>query len=394
MIHVAGTNGKGSTVAFMRAILAAGGLRCHVYTSPHLVRFNERIVLAGDQVTDELLAELLGACEAAAGDLPLTYFEAVTAAAFLAFAREPADVVLLETGLGGRLDATNVVSQPRAAVVTPIGLDHQDWLGETIEEIAYEKAGIIKRGARFVTGPQRPEALKVLERRALAVGADPHIFGQEWNATAEEGRLVYQDEDGLSDLPLPRLLGAHQVDNAALAVAALKAAGLAPQDDLIGLGIGAAEWPARLQRLTKGPLVRIAERHEGDRAELWLDGGHNPHAGRAIARAMADLEERSPRPLVLVCGMQANKDQRGFLQAFEGLTSLVLTVRADKPSALGEKELAAVAREAGLPAEPAGSVAAAVTRAMDEFARSGEGMPRILVCGSLYLAGEVLEENG
>nr|WP_183816667.1 folylpolyglutamate synthase/dihydrofolate synthase family protein [Parvularcula dongshanensis] len=397
VIHVAGTNGKGSVIAYMRAILAAGGLRCHVYTSPHLVRFNERIVVAGQEVSDEAFAETLGACEAAAGDLPLTYFEAVTAAAFLLFEREPADVVLLETGLGGRLDATNVVSAPRACVVTPVAFDHQDWLGETLEEIAYEKAGILKAGARFVTGPQRPEVLAVLESRALAVGANPHVFGQDWTAVSEGGRLVYQDEEGLSDLSLPRLPGAHQVDNAALAVAAVKAAGLAPPDDLLSLGLEAAEWPARLQRLRRGPLVRLAERHVsggGEAAELWLDGGHNPHAGRAVARAMADLEERSPRPLILVAGMQANKDARGYFEPFADLASLVLTVAADKDSAAKPDALAATARSAGLPAEAGGSVAEALVRAMDQAALSGEGMPRILICGSLYLAGEVLEENG
>jgi dihydrofolate synthase/folylpolyglutamate synthase len=393
VIHVAGTNGKGSTIAFMRAILAAGGLRCHVYTSPHLVRFNERIVVAGQEISDERLAEVLGACEAAAGDLPLTYFEAVTAAAFLAFAEEPADVVLLETGLGGRLDATNVVVGPRACVITPIGYDHQAWLGETIPEIAYEKAGILKQGSAFVTGPQRPEALETLKSRALAVGADPHVFGEEWSAVSEGGRLVYQDENGLSDLALPRLPGAHQVDNAALAVAALKAAGLAPQDDLMSLGIEAAEWPARMQRLTKGPLVALAQRHEGEHAELWLDGGHNPHAGRAIARALADFEEKSPKPLILIAGMQNNKDAAGFFEPFADLVSMVYTVASQQSAATPADALAEKVRNAGLPAEAAASVEDALRLAMDETGRSGEGMPRILICGSLYLAGEVLEEN-
>ena len=394
VIHVAGTNGKGSTIAVMRAICAAAGLRCHVYTSPHLVSFNERVVVAGAPIGDTRLSEILGACEAAAGDLPLTYFEAVTAAAFVAFAETPGDVVLLETGLGGRLDATNVVAAPRAAVVTPIALDHQSWLGETLPEIAYEKAGILKPGARFVTGPQRPEALEVLERRALAVGADPHVYGQDWTATSEGGRLVYQDEDGLCDLSLPRLIGAHQVDNAALAVAALKAAGLAPQDDLMSLGIEAAEWPARMQRLTRGPLVDLAERHEGDRAELWLDGGHNPHAARAVARTLADLDERSPRPLVLIAGLQGNKDASGWFAPFADLVSTVYTVESDKLAAADRAALAGTARDAGLPAEPVPSVAAGVERALGQMGRSGEGMPRILIAGSLYLAGEVLEENG
>ena len=394
VIHVAGTNGKGSTVAFMRAILAAGGLTTHVYTSPHLVRFNERIVVAGQEITDERLSAILGACEAAAGDLPLTYFEAVTAAAFVALAETPADVVLLETGLGGRLDATNLVSRPRACVFTPIALDHQDWLGETLPEIAYEKAGILKAGAKFVSGPQRPEALEVLERRALAVGADPHLYGQEWSAISEGGRLVYQDEEGLSDLSLPRLFGAHQVDNAALAVAALKAAGLSPPDDLVSLGIEAAEWPARMQRLTRGPLVDLTAREDGEAAEVWLDGGHNPHGGRAVARALADLEERSSRPLVLIVGMQKNKDARGYFEPFADLVSTVFTVAADKESAASPETLAREAQAAGLPAEPSASVEDALRAAMEQTGRSGAGMPRVLIAGSLYLAGEILEENG
>lgn len=393
VIHVAGTNAKGSTVAFMRTILAAAGLRVHTYTSPHLVRFNERIVLAGQQISDETLASVLGRCEAAAGDLPLTYFEASTAAAFLAFAETPADVVLLETGLGGRLDATNVVPNPRAAVITPIGLDHQDWLGETIEEIAFEKAGIIKPGSVMVTGVQRPEALDVLRKRALAIGADQHILGEDWQVSREGGGFTYEDERGLSDLKLPRLIGQHQIDNAGLAVAALKASGLAPGDDFISMGIEAAEWPARMQRLTRGPLIDIVTRHAGDPGELWLDGGHNPHAARALARTLADLEERSPRPLVLVVGMQNNKDAREFLAPFEGLASSVFAVRSQQRAARSAESLAEEAQKAGLPARAMASVRDAVEHAVTAFGKSGEGQPRILICGSLYLAGEVLQEN-
>lgn len=395
VIHVAGTNAKGSVVAFMRTILAAAGLRVHVYTSPHLVRFNERIVLAGQEIDDEQLASVLGRCEAAAGDLPLTYFEAATAAAFLAFAETPADVVLLETGLGGRLDATNIVPDPRATVITPIGLDHQDWLGETIAEIAFEKAGIIKPGATMVTGVQRPEALEVLKNRALALGADQHVLGEDWQIVREGSGFTYEDEGGLSDLKLPRMMGGHQIDNAGLAVAALKAAGLAPSDDFISMGIEATEWPARFQRLTRGPLVDIVTRHKGDPGELWLDGGHNPHAGRALARTIADLDERNPKPVVLVVGMQKNKDPLGFLAPFEGLVSTVLTVRAaDRPNVWEPDALAGEAQKAGLPVRPMASIAEAVTHAVEAFGRSGEGQPRILICGSLYLAGEVLQDNG
>ncbi|NRA29750.1 MAG: bifunctional folylpolyglutamate synthase/dihydrofolate synthase [Parvularculaceae bacterium] len=394
VIHVAGTNGKGSTIAFMRTILAAAGLKVHVYTSPHLVHFNERITLAGAPIDDERLASVLGRCDAAAGDVPLTFFEAATAAAFLAFAETPGDVVLLETGLGGRLDATNVVPDPRACVITPIGMDHMDWLGDSIAAIAAEKAGIIKPSAKLVTGAQRPEALDVIRDRALALGAEQHILGEDWQINREVSGFTYEDESGLSDLRLPRMVGGHQIENAGLAVAALKAAGLAPNDDFISMGIEAAEWPARFQRLTRGPLVDIVTRHEGDPGELWLDGGHNPHAARALARTLADLEERSPRPLVLIVGMQKNKDAQEFLAPFEGLASNVLTVAANRPSVWSAEDLAQAAQQAGLPAEPASSVSAAVTQAVDAYGRSGEGQPRILLCGSLYLAGEVLAENG
>ena len=393
VIHVAGTNGKGSTIAFMRTILAAAGRRVHTYTSPHLIRFNERITLAGEHISDEQLASVLGRCESAAGDLPLTYFEASTAAAFLAFSETPADVVLLETGLGGRLDATNVVPSPRACVITPIGLDHQDWLGETLADIAFEKAGILKTDAAFVTGAQHPEVLDVLRNRALAIGADQHILGEEWQLVREVAGFTYEDEKGLSDLPTPRLIGNHQIENAGLAVAALKAAGLAPSDDFISMGIEAAEWPARLQRITKGPHAEMVSQHSGDPGELWLDGGHNPHAGRALARALADLEERSPRPLVLIVGMQKNKDPREFLAPFEGLASNVLTVAAGTGATWTPEDLAKEAQAAGLPASPMTSVDEALAHTVTAFGKSGEGQPRILICGSLYLAGEVLQKG-
>lgn len=393
VIHVAGTNGKGSTIAYMRAILQAAGLRVHVFTSPHLVRFNERIVLAGTEIDDELLASLLARCESAAGDLPLSYFEAVTAAAFLAFAEIPGDVVLLETGLGGRLDSTNVVDHPRASIITPIGLDHQSWLGNTLEEIAREKAGILKQDAAFVSGAQRTEAMEVLKSHALGVGAKPFLYNEDWTFRQESGRLVYEDETGLCDLSLPRLIGAHQIDNAATAIAGLKAAGLAPEDRLISHGLENAFWSARLQRLTQGPLVELAQKHEGDHAELWLDGGHNPHAARALARALADLEERSPRPLILIVGMQETKDPYGFFEAFTDLASMVFTVDLPAGKKRDPKDLAKVAQDAGLPAQPMDNLEQAIEQAVLETGRSGEGMPRILICGSLYLAGQILEEN-
>lgn len=393
-IHVAGTNGKGSVIAYMRAILTAAGYRVHVYTSPHLVRFNERIVLAGEQISDDDLIRVLGKCEAAAGDVELTYFEAVTAAAFLAFAETPADILLLETGLGGRLDATNVIAEPLASVITPIGIDHRDYLGDTIEQIAREKAGIIKKGRPVIIGSQRQEALGVLEDRALALGAPTAIAGQDWSVFVEHGRMIYQDETSLSDLSPPRLFGSHQIENAGLAVAALRAAGVAPSDDKISAGLEGAFWPARLQRLTTGPLADQARAKAKEDVELWLDGGHNPHAARVIARAMADLEERQPRPLILICGLQENKDADGFFSCFTDLVSMVFTVQAQTGTASDPEKVAVAARHSGLPATACNSVSDALAAALDTAFRSGEGAPRILICGSLYLAGEVLEENG
>lgn len=393
VIHVAGTNGKGSTIAFMRSILQAAGLRVHVFTSPHLVKFNERIVLAGNDIDDDRLASLLARCEGAAGDLPLSYFEAVAAAAFLAFAEEPGDVVLLETGLGGRLDASNVIDAPRATVITPIAFDHQSWLGDTLPQIAAEKAGILKRDAAFVTGLQRADALETLKSRALAIGARPFVINEDWTARRENGRLVYEDEDGLLDLSPPRMEGAHQFDNAATAIASLRAAGLSPDETWISDGVQNTQWPARMQRLTEGPLVQQAQRHEGEHAELWLDGGHNPHAAQALARTLADLEERSPRPLILIAGLQGNKDAAGFFEAFEGLAATIFTVEVPGGQRQSAEVLAQAAQAAGIPAEPSPSIAAAIDQALIDTGRSGEGMPRIVICGSLYLAGQVLEEN-
>ena len=393
VIHVAGTNGKGSTCAYVSSILSASGLRVHGFTSPHLVRFNERIVLGGQQISDEYLADVLGRCESAAGDLPLSYFEAVTAAAFLAFAETPGDVVVLETGLGGRLDATNVIDQPRAAVITPIAFDHQSWLGETLPEIAYEKAGILKPGAAFVTGQQRADALEVLKSRALAIGAEPHVFNEDWSARQESGRLVYEDENGLLDLSMPRLAGNHQIDNAALAVATVMAAGFGGDQQAISKGLEDAKWPARMQRLVEGPLVDLVEKHTGDPGEVWLDGGHNPHAAQALARTLADLEERSPKPVIMITGMQANKDATGFFEPFEDLVSAVFTVEVEGGKPYDAETLAGIAQRAGLPAEAKGSVTEALEQAMRDTGRSGEGMPRILICGSLYLAGHILENH-
>ncbi len=385
VLHVAGTNGKGSTIAYMKAMLEAAGARPHVFTSPHLVRFNERIVLAGEMISDAALADVMTRVDEAVGPDALTFFETITCAAFLAFAETPADYLLLEVGLGGRLDATNVIDAPLASVITPIALDHQQFLGADLASIAREKAGIFKRGAPAVIGPQTPESMTALEACAGVAGSKPFVYGSDWTVFAEQGRLVYQDHDGLRDLAAPRLLGAHQIMNAGLAVAALKASSLGLGDEVLSMGVVNAYWPARLQRLTKGPLVTAA----GEGAEIWLDGGHNPHAARAVAAAFSDLEERSGARLVLIAGLQANKDAKGYFAAFEGLASKVYAVTAAHKAAAPAANIAGAARAARLNATTSPSVADAIAAARSE----NEESLRILICGSLYLAGEVLAEN-
>ena len=379
VIHLAGTNGKGSTQAMIRAGLEAAGARVHAYTSPHLAWFHERIRLAGALIDEARLAAILDRCLAANGDEPITYFEITTVAAFLAFAETPADWLLLETGLGGRLDATNVIAQPRLTVITPISIDHTQFLGETLAEIAGEKAGILKPGVPCVVARQPEAAMEVIEARAARVGAPLIAHGQHWHVRGERGRLVYQDETGLLDLPRPNLIGAHQFDNAGAALAALRALGMG--EAACEAAVTRAHWPARMQRLRTGPLVEAA----GD-SELWLDGGHNPAAGAALAEVLASLP---PRPNVLVCGMLASKDVAGFLRPLAREARALIAVGiAGEPATLPAAETARFARAAGLRASTEPDLATAIRRAA-----SGEPAPRILICGSLYLAGQVLREN-
>jgi len=387
VIHVAGTNGKGSTVAFMRAILEAAGKRAHVYTSPHLVRMNERYRLAGRLVGDDMLADALEEAERANGNTPITVFEVETAAAFLLFSRVPADVLLLEVGLGGRLDATNVVEKPLASVITPVSIDHIEFLGDTLEKIAAEKAGILKRGVPAIVGRQSEGPLSVIARHAEEVRAPLHVLGQEWTVGEERGRLVYQDEKGLMDLPAPKLFGRHQFDNAGTAIAALRACGLDLPSQAFEQGIMQVDWPARMQRLSAGALPALVP--EG--AELWLDGGHNADGGRMTAASLADLEERVPRPLVLIVGMLATKDSEGFLRNFAGLACRLIAIPMNQEKGLPAQAVAFTARHVGIPAETAADVKAALgmVRALDL-----SPAPRILITGSLYLAGEILEANG
>jgi dihydrofolate synthase/folylpolyglutamate synthase len=380
VIHLAGTNGKGSTQAMIRAGLEAMGGKVHAYTSPHLARFHERIRLAGTLISEPDLAALLEECEAANGGEPITFFEITTCAAFLAFARTPADWTLLEVGLGGRLDATNVVDHPRLTIITPVSVDHQQYLGETLPEIAGEKAGIMKRGVPCVVGPQSEDGLAVIEARAERLGCPLLVHGQHWRAWEERGRLIFQDENGLLDLPLPNLPGPHQIDNAGAALAALRHLGA--DEAACEAAVTRADWPARMQRLRHGPLVEAA-----GACELWLDGGHNPAGGEAVAATLARMPAK---PTHLILGMLNTKDIAGYLRPVAaGADSLTAVSIPGEPNTLTAEQTQSAARAAGIDADTAESVLSAVTR----IAATDPGS-RILICGSLYLAGGVLRENG
>jgi dihydrofolate synthase/folylpolyglutamate synthase len=398
VIHVAGTNGKGSTLAYLRATLEAAGLRVHAYTSPYLVRINEcfRIgrlgggVLVGD---DELRAALEEVERVNAGD-PATVFELKTAAAFHLFAQHPADVLLLEVGLGGRLDSTNVIEAPLASVITPVSMDHTDFLGDRLSSIAAEKAAIIKRGVPVISAEQAPEAMAVIEAQARRMRAPLFAANDSWHVNVEHGRLVYSDDRGLMDLTAPKLFGRHQFDNAGLAIATLRAIQSTRSDAFkIGhaafeAGIVSADWPARMQRITSGALLGWGPQG----SEIWLDGGHNAEGGRVAAAALGDLEERVSRQLVLIVGMMANKDAAAFLANFAGLTRHIIAVPIpDAENAMPPDRLADAARSLGMRIEIAPGIEAAL-RALSRLAY--EAPPRILITGSLYLAGHVLAING
>ena len=380
VVHIAGTNGKGSTLAMIRAGLEGAGLRAHAYTSPHLARFHERIRLAGELISEPDLSAVLDECYAANGDEPITYFEITTCAALLAMSRTEADYTLLEVGLGGRLDATNVIARPALTVITPVSMDHEQYLGNTLARIAGEKAGIIKRGVPCVVGPQQDDAAATIEARAQALGAPLIAQGQQWHVGVDHGRLVFQDETGLVDLPLPNLPGAHQVDNAGAALAALRQLGLPEQAQ--EAAVTRAQWPARMQKLRHGPLIDAAPD-----AELWLDGGHNAAAGQALGQHLGTLPAR---PTHLVCGMLNTKDIAGYLAPLAAQSASLTAVSIPgEANTLPAETTAAAARKAGMQAHVADSVLEAVERIV-----ASDPTARILICGSLYLAGGVLRENG
>ena len=394
VVHIAGTNGKGSVTAYLKAMIEASGKRVHAYTSPHLVRFHERIVLAGSDgisraIDEDALVDVLMRVSAVNDGDNITQFEITTAAAFLAFIETPAYVVLLEVGLGGRLDATNVIANPAVTVITPISMDHAEKLGPTLDKIALEKAGILKRGVTGVISQQLGEVLHVIEDRARKAGAPLLVWGQDFDAYEQSGRLVVQMNEELLDLPLPALAGRHQIVNAGTAVAAAvqlarKLPSLGLDEAAIGRGLRSVEWPARMQRLTSGPLLEIL----GADAELWLDGGHNPAAGDMLADTLAGFEEKAPKPVYLVVGMMGQKDALGFLAPFRGLVRGIYTVPIPgaHETPHSQENLAEVAQSAGLQAIDRESVIAA----LETIAALPKGPKRVLICGSLYLAGHVL----
>lgn len=394
VVHIAGTNGKGSITAYLRAFMEAAGKRVHVYTSPHLVKFHERIALAGDDgkahpIEEDALVDVLMRVRAVNDGDDITQFEITTAAAFLAFSETPADILLLEVGLGGRLDATNVIANPALTIITPISMDHAEKLGPTLSKIALEKAGILKRGSTGIISQQPDEVLSVIEGRARAVGAKLAVWGRDFDAYEQTGRLIVQSEDRLLDLPLPALIGRHQITNAGTSVAAALALAeavpaLAIDEKAIETGLRTVEWPARMQRLHSGPLNDIL----GPDAELWLDGGHNPAAGDMLADTLAAFDEKAPKPVYLVVGMMGQKDALGFLAPFRGLVKAIYTVPIPgaHEAPFGQEKLAEVAQSAGMKSIDRENV----MEALKTIAALPKGPKRVLICGSLYLAGHVL----
>ncbi|MEM9247370.1 MAG: folylpolyglutamate synthase/dihydrofolate synthase family protein [Pseudomonadota bacterium] len=384
VVHIAGTNGKGSTLAMVRAGCEAAGERVHTYTSPHLVRFHERVVLAGEQISEPALVDVLSRALAANANAPITQFEASTCAAFIAYAETAGDRLLLEVGLGGRADTTNVIAAPELCIITPVDMDHQSFLGDTLAAIAGEKVGILKRGVPCIVGRQRDDALAVIEARAARLGVALSIFGQHWHVGEEHGRLVYQDERGLLDLPLPALPGRHQIENAGIALAALRHLG--HDDGACAAALANAHWPARMQRLSDGPLPDLLPK-----GELWLDAGHNPHAARATAETLRTRAAGSgdSRPLHLIFGLQGARDPDAVLAPFAGLaTALTAVPVPDEPASHDTGALVAAAEACGIPA----MVATDVDHALASIAERAP-FARVLIFGSLYLAGAVLRRQ-
>ena len=381
-IHVAGTNGKGSTCAYLAEMARTKGETVHIYTSPHLVDFNERILIDSTPVDDKTLIDAFARCEAANFGEPITFFEITTAAALLLFSEHPADRLILEVGLGGRYDATNVITRPAMSVITPVSLDHQEFLGSDLAQIAREKAGICKFGVPVVVGNQTDIAEAAILDEAGKVGAPAWVWGRDYNAYMQHGRLIYEDENRVWDLPAPALLGPHQILNAGAAAAA--AAVLQWPESAVAGGIANAAWPARLQNITRGPLGEIARQAD---AELWLDGGHNEAAAKALSHALADMDERDERPLVIIAGFSPNKDVTAWCSQFAGLARRLIAVefKSGRGGSQSARDVVAACQAGGVKAEVASGLIPAMKNAAKEHPA-----PRILIGGSLYLAGEAL----
>lgn len=389
VIHVAGTNGKGSLLAYLRAMLEAAGYRVHVYVSPHLIRFNERIRLAGSLIDEDALADLLAFCERANGSSPITYFEVTTAAAFKAFADSPADILLLETGLGGRLDATNVIEKPALTAITPISQDHAQYLGTDIAGIAFEKAGILKSGVPVVFGPQEDIVSEILAARAAEIGAIPYIFGADWFCSELVDGWGFSSKAGQRNFTLPSLQGSHQIANAATAVACLnQLSGFYVSETEIESGLADVHWPGRLQRLTKGPLVNQLQPH----VEIWLDGGHNPAAAEQVATTFGKWDVTDPKPSYLIAGMLNTKDQTSFFTHLRDTVSKGCCIAIDNEAATtSATDLAAFAQLGGISMTAEDSLEASLLSLQPEL----NARPcRLLIAGSLYLVGQILKENG
>ncbi len=391
-VHIAGTNGKGSTVAFLRAMAEAQGLTAHVYTSPHLIHFRERIVVRSQNISDASLIDVLTRVRAANDGKPLSFFEATTAAAFLAFSENPADICIIEVGLGGRYDATNVIEAPAATGITPIDYDHAEFLGRDLAGIAREKAGIMKWHTPIFVGSQSPLVNAVLDAEANKLRLTPKFLGQDFRAYTERGRLVFENETQVMDLPPPNLTGAHQILNAGLAIAL--ALHMTIDSVAIAKGLETVSWPARMQALTSGRLADVVSAAGG---ELWLDGGHNAQAGRALANTMSALEAKAPRPLIMIMGILASKDVGAYLDSFEGLASGIIAIDIPNHAALAPETLLELAEVRGLKGQTADTVEDAVKTALKlgqaQIKDVHDQPPRILICGSLYLSGEVLRIN-
>ena len=380
VVHIAGTNGKGSTQAFLRAAIESSGESAHVYTSPHLTRFHERIRVAGSLISENVLADILNECELANNGKPITYFEITTCAAFLIFSRIKADYTLLEVGLGGRLDATNILKKPKLTIITPISMDHVQFLGSTIEQIANEKAGIIKEGIPCIVGHQSKDAIDVIKKRAIELKSKLKIYGEHWQVYAKSDKLIFKDAMGFLELPLPKLIGQHQIENAGTAIAAMRE--LSIPDEACKESMKNVYWPARMQRLESGPLVKMA-----NESEIWLDGGHNQAAGIAISNALEQLPKG--RTNILICGMLKTKDLKAFLNPLFNSAKFLYGIRIQgEENSNSAGTIVNQAREIGFSAFKTQKVSDAILQIIKAHPNS-----RIIICGSLFLAGKILQDN-